>query len=113
LRFDGQGATTKPKLVVQKIDGGAPVQEIAAPPAVNNLGWSPDGHALTYSRTTVGNIINVYMQSLAGGAEGQLTHFECEPAVVTAFAWSRDGKKFAVTRSRYADTDVVMFSGFR
>jgi hypothetical protein len=36
-----------------------------------------------------------------------------EPAVASADAWSRDGKKFAVTRARYNDTDVVMFSGYR
>ena len=28
-------------------------------------------------------------------------------------AWSRDWKKIAITRARYNDTDVVMFSGFR
>ena len=42
-----------------------------------------------------------------------MTHFDSEPAYVHAYAWSRDGKKFAVTRARYDDTDVVMFSGFR
>ncbi len=53
------------------------------------------------------------MQPLLGGAPVQLTHFDSEPAVVAAYAWSRDGKKFAITRARYNDTDVVMFSGFR
>jgi hypothetical protein len=53
------------------------------------------------------------MQPLAGGAPVQLTHFDSEPAVVSAYAWSRDSKKFAITRARYNDTDVVMFSGFR
>ena len=56
---------------------------------------------------------NLYMQPLSGGEPVQLTHFDSEPAVVSAYAWSRDGKKFAITRARYADTDVVMFSGFR
>jgi hypothetical protein len=31
---------------------------------------------------------------------------------VPAYAWSRDGKKFAVTGAHYNDTDVVLFSGF-
>jgi len=53
------------------------------------------------------------MQPLAGGTLVQLTHFDSEPALISAYAWSRDGKKFAVTRARYNDTDVVMFSGFR
>ena len=34
-------------------------------------------------------------------------------AAIIAYAWSRDGKKIAITRSRYNDQDVVMFSGFR
>jgi hypothetical protein len=57
--------------------------------------------------------MNVYMQPLAGGAPVQLTHLNSDPARVFAYAWSRDGKKFAITRARYNDTDVVMFSGFR
>jgi len=43
----------------------------------------------------------------------QLTHFDSEPGVVMTYAWSPDGKRFAVTRARYNDADVVMFSGFR
>src|SRR5947208_3359178 len=66
-------------------------------------GWTPDGRALAYVRNTTGRTQNVYMQPLAGGAEIQLTHFDSEPAVVQAFAWSRDGKKLAITRARYND----------
>jgi eukaryotic-like serine/threonine-protein kinase len=114
-RIDGQGASAKSKIVVQKLEGGAPVQEIELPSARNwfGLGWTPDGRSLTYIRHTTGNTQNVYMQPLAGGAPVQLTHFDSEPAVVSAYAWSRDGKKFAITRARYNDSDVVMFSGFR
>jgi serine/threonine protein kinase/Tol biopolymer transport system component len=114
-RMDGQGASAKSKIVVQKLEDGAPVQEIEMPTTRNwfALGWTPDGHALTYIRNTTGNTQNVYMQPLSGGAPVQLTHFDSEPAVVSAYAWSRDGKKFAITRARYNDTDVVMFSGFR
>jgi hypothetical protein len=42
-----------------------------------------------------------------------VTRFDSEPAVVAAFAWSRDGKTFAVTHARYNDADVVLFSSFR
>jgi Tol biopolymer transport system component len=114
-RTDGQGASAKSKLVIQKLEGGAIVQEIAEPSTYNfyRLGWTPDGHALTYVHNTTGNTTNVYVQPLAGGAPVQLTHFDSEPAVVAAYTWSRDGKKFAITRARYSDTDVVMFSGFR
>jgi serine/threonine protein kinase/Tol biopolymer transport system component len=114
-RTEGQGASAKSKFVLQKVEGGAPVREIEVPSTYNwlYLGWTPDGHALTYVHNTTGNTQNVYMQPLAGGEPVQLTHFDSEPASVVAYAWSRDGKKFAVTRARYNDTDVVMFSGFR
>jgi len=100
---------------VQKLEGGVPIQEIELPSTYDwwQLGWTPDGHALTYVHPTTGNTQNVYMQPLAGGPPVQLTHFDSEPAAVAAYAWSRDGKKFAITRARYNDTDVVMFSGFR
>ncbi len=114
-RTDGQGASAKSKLVIQKLEGGAIAQEIEIPSTYNfyQLGWTPDGHALTYVHNTTGNTTNVYMQPLPGGAPVQLTHFDSEPAVVAAYAWSRDGKKFAITRARYNDNDVVMFSGYR
>jgi eukaryotic-like serine/threonine-protein kinase len=114
-RIEGQGANAKSKIVVQKLEGGAPVQEIQVPSTYNwyGLGWTPDSHAITYVHNTAGNLQNLYMQPLAGGAPVQLTHFDSEPSVVSAYAWSRDGKKFAITRARYSDTDVVMFSGFR
>ena len=114
-RIDGQGASAKSKFVVQKLEAGAPLKEIELPSTyrTSTLGWTPDGRALTYVHNTTGNLQNLYMQPLAGGAPVQLTHFDSEPAVISAYAWSRDGKKFAITRARYNDTDVVMFSGFR
>jgi Tol biopolymer transport system component len=114
-RTDGQGANAKSKFIVQRLEGGSPLHEIELPPAYNSysLGWTPDGHALTYVHNTTGNTQNVYMQPLAGGPPVQLTHFDSEPAQVKAYAWSRDGKKFAITRARYSDSDVVMFTGFR
>jgi eukaryotic-like serine/threonine-protein kinase len=112
VRVDGQGANAKSKFVIQRIDGGALVQEIEAPADNGSLQWTPDGHALAYLHT-VGSARHLYMQPLTGGSPIQLTHFDTEPSAVNAVAWSQDGKKIAVTRARYADTDVVMFSGFR
>jgi serine/threonine protein kinase len=115
IKNEGQGANAKSRFVVQRLEGGAPIKEIDLPPTYNAwlLGWTPNGQALTYAHNTTGDTQNVYMQPLAGGAPVQLTHFDSEPGVVSAYAWSRDGKKFAVTRARYNDTDVVLFSGFR
>jgi eukaryotic-like serine/threonine-protein kinase len=112
LKIEGQGASAKSKFVIRKLDSGAPVQEIDATADLENPGWTPDGHGLTYLHT-VGSTRNLYMQPLTAGRPIQLTHFDTEPSSVQAYAWSRDGKKFALTRARYNDTDVVMFSGFR
>jgi len=114
-RTDGQGASAKQKFIVQRLESGELLQEIVLPPTYSwsELGWTPDGRALTYMHLTTGNTYNVYMQPLAGGAALQLTHFNSEPRVVEAYAWSRDGKKFAITRARYNDTDVAMFSGLK
>ena len=62
---------------------------------------------------TTGSSQNLYMMPLTGGVALQLTHFDSEPGLVSAYAWSRDGKKIAIARARYNDTDVVMFSSFR
>jgi Tol biopolymer transport system component len=114
-KIEGQGPGAKSKFVVQKLEGGAPVQEIEIPSTYNvfQLGWTPDGRAITYVHNSTGNTTNLYMQPLSGGPPVQLTHFDSEPAVVSAYAWSREGKKLAITRARYNHTDVVMFSGFR
>jgi hypothetical protein len=38
-------------------------------------------------------------------------HFDNEPSKMTAFAWSADGKKIAVTRGTFNHTNVVLFTG--
>ena len=115
-KTEGQGASAKVKIVLQKVEDGAVVKEIELPAALadwHELGWTPDSRALTFVHNTSSGTQNVYMLPLAGGATIQLTHFESEPGVVAAYAWSQDGKKFAITRARYDDTDVVLFSGFK
>jgi len=112
-KTEGQGAKLKSKYVVQSLEDGAPIKEIDAPASAVHLSWSPDGRSITYVRNTTGSTENLYMQSLDGGPEVQLTHFDSEPGIIAAYAWSLDGKKLALTRARYDDTDVVMFSGFR
>jgi Tol biopolymer transport system component len=55
----------------------------------------------------------VYMQPVSGGPPVLLLHFDSEPISVVALAWSRDGKKIAITRAVDLNTDVVMFNNFR
>jgi eukaryotic-like serine/threonine-protein kinase len=113
-RVAGQGARTTTKIIVQRIEDATIVKEIDMSPTFewHKLGWSPDGKALTFVHNTTGSVQNVYLQALDGGAPVQLTHFSSDPGLIAAYAWSRDGKKFAITRARYNDTDVVLFSGF-
>ncbi|HZP61871.1 MAG TPA: protein kinase [Terriglobales bacterium] len=112
VKTEGQGANAKSKFVVRKLEDGAKLQEIDATSDIGNLDWTPNGHAITYLHT-VGSTRNLYMQPLSGGPPVQLTHFDTEPSQIVAYAWSRDGKKVAITRARYNDSDVVLFSGFR
>jgi Tol biopolymer transport system component len=114
-RWDTNGVDGRWRFVVQRVGGGAPVKEIAVPPTHNweKLGWTPDGRALSYVHNTTGNTQNLYMQPLAGGAPVQLTHFDSDLGSIPAYAWCHDGKKLAITRARYNDSDVVIFSGFK
>jgi hypothetical protein len=112
IRLEGQGANQKLKFVVLRLQDGASVREIEAPSDVDSIGWTPDGRALTYLRI-VGSAQNLYMQPLSGGPSVGLVHFDTEPSRVIAYAWSRDGRKIAITRNRFNDTDVVIFTGFR
>jgi Tol biopolymer transport system component len=111
FRVDGEGANAKLKFIVQSLEGETQQKELEAPAGSEDIGWTPDGHALTYLLTE-GSAQNLYMQPLAGGKPVRLMHFDDEPSYIAAYSWSRDGKKIAITRSRLNDTDVVMFSGF-
>jgi eukaryotic-like serine/threonine-protein kinase len=109
----GQGAALSLRLVVETLDG-KPLQEISVPQQADVFGWAPGGRAVSYLLFDPGgNVRHLYIQPLAGGTPLQLTHFDTEPSQILAYAWSRDGKKLALTRARFADTDVVLFSGFR
>jgi serine/threonine protein kinase/Tol biopolymer transport system component len=112
IRAYGQGASAERKFIVQQLEGGATVREVEAPVNSSSVGWTPDGHALTYLHTQA-RTRNLYMVPLAGGAPMPLFHFDSEPSAIVAYAWSNDGKKIAITRSRFNDQDVVMFSNFR
>jgi Tol biopolymer transport system component len=112
---EGQGASTRWKIIVQKLDDGTIVEDFDLGPKYewSKLAWTPDGKGLTLVRNTTAGVQNLYMISLKGGKEVQLTHFDSEPGLLVAYAWSPDGKKLAITRARYNDSDVVMFSGFQ
>jgi eukaryotic-like serine/threonine-protein kinase len=115
-KTEGQGASTKSKIIVQRLEDGAIQKQIEMVAPFDDwhaLGWTPDSKALTFVHNTTGSTQNLYILSLSRGAPLPLTHFVSEPVFVPAYAWSKDGKKLALTRARYNDTNVVLFSGFR
>jgi Tol biopolymer transport system component len=107
----GQGADQKWDYIVQSVDGGTPSKTWPLHPYINIFGWTPDGQALIASRGA-GTDVQVVRIPIGGGDPIQLTHFTSEPFLVACVAYSRDGKKFAITRQRYNTTDVVMFTNF-
>lgn len=80
--------------------------------AARNAGlfrFTPDGRGIAYP---VGRGTNIWSLPLDGGAPSQLTHFSDDAAgpFIARFAWSRDGKHLALTRTIVAD-DIVLFRG--
>jgi Tol biopolymer transport system component len=79
-----------------------------APPSQGRLRYTPDGHAIAYLDPAA---TNIWLLPLAGDSPRQLTHFT-DGATIGNFAWSRDGKRLAVSRSTVAN-DIVLFKGLR
>ena len=114
-KIEGQGPSARSKILIQRLDSGKITEEVnlATQYEWQKLAWTPDGKGLTLVHNTTPSVQNLYMVPLGGGSEVQLTHFDSEPGIIAAYAWSHDGKKLAISRARYNDSDVVMFSGFR
>jgi eukaryotic-like serine/threonine-protein kinase len=114
-KTEGQGPSARSKILIQRLDNGKVTEEInlATQYEWQKLAWAPDGQGLTLVHSTTPSVQNLYMVPLNGGSEVQLTHFDSEPGIIAAYAWSPDGKKLAISRARYNDSDVVMFNGFR
>jgi Tol biopolymer transport system component len=70
------------------------------------VAWAPTGQAFTYVDVKDG-VANIWSQATAGGAPRQLTTFTSD--FIYNFAWSRDGKRLALTRGK-TSTDVVLLS---
>jgi len=68
--------------------------------------WTPDGGGIAHASGG-----NLWVQALDGGAPRQLTRFT-DGRPIGSFAWSRDGKRLAVSRSTVSH-DIVLFHGLR
>lgn len=109
LRYVRASDQTILKVVVADIETAKTRNEYAAPLGATQLKWTPDGTALTYIATR-GESQSLVRQPLSGSAAKTLLQFDSEPLRILAYDWSPDGKKLAVTRAPYHDTDVIMFS---
>ena len=70
------------------------------------LSWTPDGRGVAYAREE-----NIWVQPLGGGPPRQLTRF-ADRREIRFFAWSRDGKRLAITRSTETN-DIVLLGGLK
>jgi Tol biopolymer transport system component len=98
------------KIAVISIDGGPPLKVFEVKGENDRpVRWTRDGRALAYA-VTKGGISNIWTQPLAGGPLKPLTHFTSHQII--NFAWSRDGRHLALSRS-LAYNDVVIIRDVR
>jgi serine/threonine protein kinase/dipeptidyl aminopeptidase/acylaminoacyl peptidase len=97
------------KTIVADLETGKTLHEYVVPEKASQLKWAPDGTALTYV-TTRGQSQSLMRQPLSGKPASTVLRLDSEPLLIKAYDWSPDGKKLAITRAPYHDTDVVMFS---
>lgn len=108
------GAEGRPKIEVVLFTGGPATKSFEGSPAFvpdNHpvLRWTRDGNALTYVDESNG-ADNIWSQPINGGPRKALTNFNSESN--STFAWSRDGKRLAISRGPVTN-DVVLLRDFR
>ncbi len=98
------------KIAVISIDGGPPIKVYEVTGENDRpIRWKPDGRALAFA-VTKGGISNIWTQPIAGGPRRQLTQFTSHQII--NFAWSRDGRQLALSRSLVYN-DVVIIRDIR
>ena len=105
----GESDDMPAKLAIVKVEDGTVVKlfDVASSGRfTNGLRWMPDGLAISYRDGDNG----VWRQNLSGGKPTKLPGLPEEQ--VYSYAWSSDGKLFAVTRGR-AISDVVLLRDTR
>lgn len=96
------------RIAIMPFEGGEPLKTFNFEPAttvVTKANWSNDGTAILYT-TNTNNVTNIWAQPIDGGARKQVTDFK--ELYMTGFAWSRDGKQLAVSRSNYSRDAVII-----
>ena len=97
------------RLQIFPVEGGAAVQTLDTPPAIDGPMWSPDGRAVDYVLTRDG-VSNLWRLPLAGGKSRQLTDWKND--FINWYSWSADGKQLAAARGT-GTTEMVLIKEFR
>ena len=108
--YEDEQANSRPRIAIISFEGGEPVKTIDLPRSVQPIAfeWLPDGRSIAFLDNSSG-ILNVWSQSLEGGAPKQLTNFKSE--FVSNFAIASDGK---IATYRWSATrDIVLIKDFR
>jgi eukaryotic-like serine/threonine-protein kinase len=112
-RLTGTGTEQKTEIVIQSSAATVPEKVLAMPrDAYWIYDWSPDGSSLLLTERT-GEASNLFLVPINGGPQSQLTHFDSEPLNVSSAAFSVNGKKIAITRTRMHTSDAFLFTNFR
>ena len=106
IAFTAQATDGRSSLFVCSLPGCSSPRAIGAAQFDAALAWTPDGRGVAYASDG-----NLWVQPLSGGAPRQLTRFT-DNRPIGSFAWSRDGKRLAITRST-ASHDIVLFKGLK
>jgi WD40 repeat protein len=96
-----EGSSLDAPLKVMSSTGGPVLYTLRLPPGAADVAFSPDGKSIHYA-VRRGGASNIWEQPLTGGPPRQITSFTDQQMGV--FAWSRDGKRLAVTRADSATT---------
>jgi Tol biopolymer transport system component len=96
------------RIAIMPFAGGEPIKTFEFAPAQSVMTiaqWSNDGKAILYT-TNVNNMTNIWAQPIDGGAPKQTTDFK--ELFMSGFAWSRDGKQLACSRSNFTRDAVLI-----
>jgi Tol biopolymer transport system component len=107
--FTDERSNNQPTMALIPIEGGDPVKTIQLPETIQSLAFGmSDARSVAYLDGGAG-ALNIWTQSIDGGAPKQLTNFKTE--FVNSFAFAPDGKiavyRFSATR------DIVLIKDFR
>jgi eukaryotic-like serine/threonine-protein kinase len=108
LMYSTQGDQSRTSLVICDLPSCTNRRTVARPNGVQ-FKWGPDGKSIAYRDAATQ--ANLWLQPLDGTAARQLTHFAAD-RTINDYAFSRDGKRLAVTRQSIGN-DIVLFKGLR